>query len=131
MFDAKFTRTVQAEIQAAVDAVLKKNGLRFKDAGAIDVRRARDGSFGRIMKFDLEPGTAVVITAATFGSGALKKNSTLESAMEHYGIANKTNAKGDMLMSYHHSRPKYPFVYRSARGAMWKQTAEQAKRRFK
>jgi hypothetical protein len=60
----------------------------------------------------------------------LPRNASLQTAMNAFGITNATNAKGDQLISYHPNRPKYPFVYRSARGARWKQTPEQAKRRF-
>ena len=54
----------------------------------------------------------------------------IETAMKAFGINRKVNAKGDTLVSYHKNRPKYPFVYVSIRGARWKQSAEQARKRF-
>jgi hypothetical protein len=64
------------------------------------------------------------------GRAKLNKNASLATAMKAFGINSTTNAKGDTLLSYHANRPKYPFVYRSIRGARWKCTGEQAARRF-
>lgn len=61
----------------------------------------------------------------------LRKGTSLETAMKAFHINRKVNDKGDTLVSYHPNRPKYPFVYRSIRGARWKQTVEQAQRRFR
>ena len=130
MFNPMFTRTVQTELQSAIEAVLKKNGLRFKDCGTVDLRRARDQSFGRIMKFDIEPGRAVTVTVGSTAKPRLNKNASLDTAMKAFGITNKTNSKGDTLVSFHRNRPKYPFVYVSIRGARWKASADMAKRRF-
>lgn len=127
MIDSAKQRAIQADLQRAVASVLKTHGVCLK--APLDVRRARDGSFGRVMKFDFEPGVAKTTTGVK--KPKLNKNASLATAMAAYGIKNKTNAKGDTLVSYHHNRPKYPFVYLSPNGhTRWKQTAEQARRRF-
>lgn len=72
----------------------------------------------------------VVSSFTTPAVKPLRKGTSLATAMKAFGINNTTNAKGDTLISYHSNRPKYPFVFRSIRGARWKQTPEQAKRRF-
>lgn len=63
----------------------------------------------------------------------LRKGSSLATAMKMFGINREVNAKGDKLLSYHPNRPKYPFVYLSGSNGRtrWKQTAEQAARRFR
>jgi hypothetical protein len=66
------------------------------------------------------------------GVAKLRKGSSLETAMKAHGINRKVNAKGDTLVAYHPNRPKYPFVYLSPNGhTRWKQTIEQAQRRFR
>jgi hypothetical protein len=131
MLDRSLAHKVNAELTAAVNAVLIANGLRFKSDSGIDVRRARDGSFGRIMKFDIEPGNRIVseftISAATPN---FRRNTTLASAMKQVGITKTANSKGDTLTGFYPNRPKYPFVYTSIRGARWKASIEQAQKRF-
>jgi hypothetical protein len=62
----------------------------------------------------------------------LRKGASLDTAMKAFGINRKVNAKGDTLVAYHPNRPKYPFVYLSPNGhTRWKQTIEQAQRRFR
>lgn len=67
------------------------------------------------------------------GRAPLRKNCSLETAMKAHGINRQVNAKGDKLVSYHPNRPKYPFVYVSGGNGRtrWKQTIEQAQRRFR
>lgn len=131
MFTPMFTRKLQSEMQAAVNEVLVRNGVMIKDHAPLDLRRSRDNTFGRVMKFDLIPSAGQVpLMNLKSAKPKLNKNASLDTAMKAFGVKNKTNAKGDTLVSFHRNRPKYPFVYVSIRGARWKASADMAKRRF-
>lgn len=53
----------------------------------------------------------------------------LEMMMKQHGLK-ETSARGDTLFEYAPRRHKYPFGYRTKRGAHYKCTLEQAKARF-
>lgn len=113
---------IQAELQAALDAVAAKFGLIAPRA---DVRRFRGVTGVRIMKLDMM-GTAVAATVPTIKSN----DASLARAMERFGITSTTNAKGDTLVGFNPRAPKFCFQHRSIRGTVWNCTADQAKKRF-
>jgi hypothetical protein len=122
MFDKTTTNAFAADLQKAFNEVAAKHGVT---APKLDLRRARDGSFARLMKVDIQAaGTKVT---------SLKVDSQfmgLEAAMKRFGITSTKNAKGDVLDAFNPRSPKFCFSYTSARGTQWKCTAEQAKKRF-
>ena len=142
MFNKTFTAQIQREIQAAMTEITKRHGL---NPVQIDFRRCRDGSFGRVMKFDLEPLKASnpsnIIPVVNhdpslnemFNLSNLKKStgnaSTLQEAMMLYGLK-PANSKGDRLISYNPKTPKNKFIYESAGGTKWRCSVDLAKRRF-
>lgn len=122
MFDKTATASFAADLQKAFNEVAAKHGVT---APKLDLRRARDGSFARLMKLDIQAAGSKVTS--------LKVESqfmSLEAAMKRFGITNKKNAKGDTLDAFNPRSPVYCFTYTSARGTSWKATAEQAKKRF-
>jgi len=122
MFDKTTTSAFAADLQKAFDEIAAKHGVT---APKVDLRRARDGSFARLMKIDIQAaGTKVT---------SLKVDSqfmSLDAAMKRFGITSKKNAKGDTLDAFNPKSPKYCFTYTSVRGTSWKCTPEQAKKRF-
>lgn len=88
------------------------------------------------LMIDIWEGEAVVKTEevmsfAPVGRAVAPYHGTdVEGAIKHYGIRSAVNGKGDRITAYKPSRPKYPFVYTSARGTLWKESVEMAKARF-
>ena len=78
-------------------------------------------------------GTPVVVEKAAVGRmprfvGEVKR--IVQDNMLVHGIACNVNAKGDRIIDFVPTRPKYPYVYQSAGGTRWKQSIQQAKERF-
>ena len=114
-------RSYAADLQTAINEVNAKYGISDM---TMDVRRARDGSFLRIMKVD---GFERV---SPLGQAAKMFAPTLSKALDEYGIGSTRNAKGDVLTGFNPRSPKYCFTYRSAGGTDWKITPEMARKRF-
>lgn len=101
-----------------------------------DIRRYRGDEGIRFMAQDMKPKdhgnfmlTPVSETAAS-NIPAVELPAALARGMAMYGIRICKNAKGDQLVDFHPTRPKYPFTYQSAGGTRWKITPEQARARF-
>jgi len=61
-----------------------------------------------------------------------RKQTDLERYAALDGIADitKRGPKGEELIEYHTRKPKYPYIYKTVRGARYKCTPDQAKRMF-
>lgn len=104
-------RTLQAEMEAA-----------FAKAGITDFDLAVDG-----MRYGADEVTVKV-------KGKLKGVTTtsdriFEAKVAEYGLK-LVGSKGQKLTGYKPSRPKYPFSYKTVRGAQYKCTIAQAKAIF-
>lgn len=123
----------------AVQAIAQKHGVKVP---TLDVRRSRDGSFVRIMKVDIyaagknafspyeQTFKALGMNDADIARSAAGFSNDLDTMMARYGIASKTNRKGDTLTGFNPRALKYPFNYTSPNGTQWRITVEQAKKRF-
>lgn len=112
---------IERDLQAAIAAVCAKHNL---SAPKIDLRRATTGSFVRIMKVDL-----FSTDLAGKAVAAVRGVRNIEDIAKEHGLC-LVNRKGDRLVDYVPSRPKYPFVYESAGGTRWKAALVQVKDRF-
>lgn len=115
---AKIDRNAQLQIQLdiakALRAVADKYGLEMDP---IDVRRSTSGDFLRVMKLDMRVKAPVVKGAK---SAPALGNTPLDAALKRLGITKKVNSKGQMIVDYKPSRPKYPFVVQGPKGGRWK-----------
>jgi Mg-chelatase subunit ChlI len=114
---------IQKELQAAIAEVCARHNLT---APTIDLRRATTGTFVRMMKTDIFTKDIAGQALQAFRAPAKAK---IEDIAEQYGLC-LVNRKGDRLVDYVPSRPKYPFVYESAGGTRWKAALIQVKDRF-
>lgn len=114
---------IQKELQAAIAEVCARHNL---EAPTLDVRRATTGTFVRIMKVDIFTKDIAGQAMQAFRAPA---KAPIEQIAEQYGLA-LVNRKGDRLVDYVPSRPKYPFVYESAGGTRWKAALVQVQQRF-
>lgn len=131
--DRNKARLIAAEIRAALAVIAEKHGL---EAPQVDLRPARDGSFCRLMKLDMMEKSSFVSrevvppvgasTAATITGAA----PALARALQAIGVARLTNSKGDEILEYKPSRPKYPFTYRGCKGGLWRASAADIQKRF-
>lgn len=117
-FDRTNLKQLRKDMDAAIAAVAKQHGI---DMSIGTIRFSGDKATMKI-----EANTVVAIATASTGEVVTR----MEKVAADFGIRSVTNAKGDRLVDYKASRPKYPFVYESAGGVRWKATVEQAIARF-
>ena len=117
-FDRTNLKQLRKDMDAAIAAVAKQHGI---DMQIGTIRFSGDKATMKI-----EANT--VVTTASVSTGEVVTR--MERVAADFGIRSVTNAKGDKLIDYKASRPKYPFVYESAGGVRWKATVEQAIARF-
>ena len=119
---------IQHDLDEAIKAIAAKHGL---DMNQVEIRRASDGSFIRLMKTDLYVKS---VATPMIGEGknqpATSGNRSLDRGMAIYGITKTTNRNGETLVDYKPNRPKYPFVYEGPRGGRWKISGASAKLKF-
>lgn len=121
---------IAADIRKALADVAAKHGL---DAPSVDLRRSTSGSFVRLMKLDM----SVKMPASNSSSKPMAPTGypegtdpALVRACARLGIKSLTNSKGDRLIAYKSSRPKYPFTYEGPRGGRWKTSEMEARIRW-
>lgn len=120
---------IEADIVAALSQVAANHGLI---SPVIDLRRANTGTFCRLMRLDF-----VVANPATTEPAPFIKSSTgvvstqLAAAMKRLGITKTTNSKGETLVDFKSSRPKYPFTFTGPRGGRWKDSEARIAARFR
>lgn len=119
-FDRTNLKQLRKDMDAAIAAVAKQHGI---DMQIGTIRFSGDKATMKI-----EANT--VVSVATTPTGETVTSSRMEKIAENFGIRSVTNSKGDRLIDYKASRPKYPFVYESTGGVRWKATVEQARLRF-
>lgn len=112
---AKITRAALRTLQAEMEAA-------FAKAGITDFNLSVEG-----MRYS---DTEVTVKV----KGALKgikpaSDKIFEAKVSEYGLK-LVGSKGETLTGYKASRPKYPFSYKTVRGAQYKCTIEQAKAIF-
>lgn len=121
----------RTDLNNAINEVLIKHGMIHVQT---DLRKYRgDTGRFRMMAMDFQATSANAQLVHNFQKQISITPSTdpvLKAAMQKFGIASTTNSKGDELIAYVPSRKKYPFVYKSIRGARWKQDVEMARARF-
>lgn len=119
---------IEAEIVAALSEVSAKYGLVLP---AVDLRRARNGTFCRLMKMDFVVSSNVAAPPALIPStGTNAPQPALVAAMKRLGITKTINAKGEQLIAYKPSRRVYPFTTQGPRGGRWKATEAAVLRMF-
>ena len=120
---------LRQDLNAALAAVATKHGIDIPALGRLTF--VPDGSEVRcklVARKRQTKVTAVNVEEITNTESADQR--ILRAAMARHGICYMQNSKGDTLLSFSHKAPKYCFTYRSARGTIWKCTAEQAQARF-
>jgi hypothetical protein len=126
----KIDRTLQNKIQAdlvkAFAEVAAKYGL---EQPSVDLRRDRAGTFVRLMKLDMNVKTND-IPVINLKTDSKVGGTPLERALARIGVTKMTNSKGERIVDYKPSRPKYPFVFEGPKGGRWKATEANIKARF-
>lgn len=121
----------RTDLDNAINEVLIKHGMIRVQA---DVRKYRgDTGRFRLMATDFQVTSVDAQLVHNFQkqiSVTPSEDPVLKAAMERFGIASTTNSKGDRLIAYKPSRPKYPFVYQGMRGGRWKDSVEGIRARF-
>lgn len=124
--DRDIQMKIQLEISQALRAIADKYGL---EAPVVDLRRATGGSFVRLMKLDMavkSNDVPVIKLKTEYKMG----DTPLERALLRIGVTKTINSKGEQIVDYKPSRPKYPFVFQGPKGGRWKATEADIKARF-
>ncbi len=120
--DRTIMTQIQTDLVKAFAEVAAKYGL---EQPSVDLRRDRAGTFVRLMKLDMNVKTSDIPVIK------LKMGDTpLERALARIGVTKLTNSKGERIVDYKPSRPKYPFVFQGPKGGRWKGSEAQIKARF-
>lgn len=117
-------REIQKDLQEAIDKVMKKHGL-----GCEPIATRFNSTTLRISKVDFHPAVEETATKKTTAAPA-GVSATLAQGMKKYKLTRTTNMKGEKLVDYKASRPKYPFTFEGPRGGRWKLSALDAQVRF-
>lgn len=123
--DRDIQMKIQLEISQALRAIADKYGL---EAPVVDLRRSTGGSFVRLMKLDMP--VKADVPAMKLKVKPFIGDTPLERALKAIGVTKTTNAKGERIVDYKPSRPKYPFVFQGPKGGRWKATEADIKARF-
>jgi hypothetical protein len=121
MIDRNTQMKIQLEVSQALRAIAEKYGL---ETPVVDLRRSTSGSFVRLMKLDMEVKSNTPAVKAALG------DSSLERALKQIGVSKIVNSKGERIVDFKPSRPKYPFVFVGPKGGRWKASAADIKARF-
>ena len=99
------------------------------------VRQMEDEMVAVLNKYGYEPAECTFKIRGTV-TGVEGVQTRKQTDLERYaaldGIADitKRGPKGEELIEYHTRKPKYPYIYKTVRGARYKCTPDQAKRMF-
>jgi len=118
------TKAQVQQVRKHIDSVLKANGMLGFN---VELGNARYNSTEITFKL---VATAKGATSTKDAKKNKQVNDLPRFAKIHGIDPTKTGAKGEKLIEYHTSKPKYPFIYETVRGARYKATPAQAKRIF-
>ena len=124
--DRTIMTQIQADLVKAFAEVAAKYGL---EQPSVDLRRDRAGTFVRLMKLDMNVKTSD-IPVIKLKTDHKMGDTPLERALARIGVTKLTNSKGERIVDYKPSRPKYPFVFQGPKGGRWKATEASIKARF-
>jgi len=127
--DNALRNQIQNDVVAALAAVAEKYGL---ERPMVDVRRASNGTFVRLMKLDMHVKAPVItgVKVTELPVTATSGDATLMRALARIGVNSTTNRKGETVLAYKPNRPKYPFVFQGPKGGRWKATEADIRARF-
>lgn len=120
---------IKADLVKAMKEIAEKHGVNVEPVrGSFNTTR-----FGG--KFAFTNKSAAVVASSGIVNTDSEDDSESSTIPSHiariYQIdPTAVGPKGEVLAGYYPSRRKYPFVYKSVRGARWKITGEQAQEMF-
>jgi hypothetical protein len=126
-FDHDNLKILRRDLNAALAEVALKHGITL-ELGTM--RFSSDSVSCRLTAGTLlSTGTDSKIVGQTNTTPA-PMTTALKQGMAIHGIANTTNSKGDQLLDFKPSAPKYCFIYCGPKGGRWRATAEQMRLKF-
>lgn len=125
-FDHANMTAIAAELKSMVRVISEKYGIDVHlGTGRYEAHQFTFKTTGKIRPRSI---TGVNVQNVTTEQNAADR--VLQNQMRIYNVANMTNAKGDRLIAFNSSSPKYRFTYISAGGKRYKTTVEGAQQRF-